>query len=139
MITSGPILPIWFTAPIALILMIAISVHAATLRRSSSVPPSRRRIRQANAWLSVLTLALLLAGFSLVDPVAHEREWMLIWIAAMMMLLFVIALAILDVANTMRLTLRWRRSLRERLGQTRAERRTEATDGPPTKPNHERS
>ena len=131
--TTGPLIPIWLTVPTAIVLMLLISTHAASLR-NTSIPPSRRRIRQANAWLSVLTLGLLTAGFSLLDPAVHTGEWMLVWIGAMSTLLMVITLAVLDVGNTMRIALISKRRIRRRVRQTFVDSTKDGTRDPKHEP-----
>jgi len=109
--TAGPVIPLWLTLPVSLILMLSIAVHAAAIR-DAPLPPSRKRIRLANALLSIMTLALLTIGFSILDPDRHLRLWTLIWIAAGTLLLMVISMALLDAANTLRLAMRARKALR---------------------------
>ncbi len=95
--------------------MVLVATHAHATARSDQ-PASRKRIRIANAVVMLLMLPMLACGFSLLDPHRHPREWTLVWIAALALLVVGIALAVLDAANTARLTLASRRRLRASLG-----------------------
>ncbi len=90
--------------------MVLVAIHAKGTQRSNE-PASRKRIRGANACLIMLTLPLVAAGFSVVNPRTHPRAWMLVWSAAMALLAMNVSLALLDVLNTARLV----RSARRRL------------------------
>lgn len=135
--TGGPIIPVWLALPVALVLMVLIGTHAASVR-ASNAPPSSKRIRLANSWLSLLTLGLLTAGFGMLDPDLHPSEWMLVWIAAMSMLVLVISLAMIDVINTMRLIIGTRRALQRKLRQDLASDAT-AQSSSSSDPEHERA
>ena len=100
--------------------MLLVAGHAAATWRSDQ-PHSRRRIRLANACVMMLTLPLLLAGFSLIDHRAEPRMWTLVWLSAMALLTVNIALAMLDVANTLRLVRRARLRVRAALEGLSAE------------------
>lgn len=106
-----PVISPWIALPITIMLMILSAVHARRTRASAE-PASRKRIRIANAMLMMLTLPLVAVGFSIVSPRTHPREWILIWMAAMALLTMNVALACLDVINTVRLLRTARRRLR---------------------------
>jgi biotin transporter BioY len=109
-----PIIPPIITLAAAMALMILVALHARHTSRSDE-PASRKRIRLANACLIMFTLPLVAIGFSVLDPKTHPRAWMLVWIAAMAFLAMNIALAFLDVLNTMRLVRAARRRLQAEL------------------------
>jgi hypothetical protein len=101
-------------------MLLLVAFHAASTWRSDQ-PHSRRRIRLANACVMMLTLPLLMAGFSLIDHRAEPRLWTLVWLAAMALLTVNIALAMLDVANTLRLVRRARQRVKAALDGLSAE------------------
>ncbi len=105
MILIASLIPAWFCVPVAAMLFAIVALHLRTTARSDH-PPSRKRIRLANGILILINLPLLTAGFSLVNPNVHPKPWVLIWVAAMVLLACNVGLAILDVVNTLRLTRR---------------------------------
>lgn len=112
--TPLPVMSPLVALPIAAALILAVLVHARATYRSRE-PEVRKRIRIANACLMMLTLPLVAAGFSLIDPRTHPRAWALTWIAAIALLLLNIALAFADVIHTLRLLRVARRELRSEL------------------------
>jgi uncharacterized membrane protein YbhN (UPF0104 family) len=126
---QGATVPAWLSLGLAGLLMIAVALHAdRTLRTPGD--PVRRRIRLANAALMLLTLPLLAAGFSLVNPAVHPRAWAAIWVVALGLLVLNIVLAIADVINTLRMLKRARRALRQTLLSTAVRPRTLAEETP---------
>lgn len=117
---AGAIIPAWITVPSAIVMMALVAGHAAATWRSDQ-PGSRKRIRLANACVMMLTLPLLTAGFSLIDHRTYPREWTIVWLAAMATLTVNIALAVLDVANTLRLLRRAQLRVRRALAALTAE------------------
>ncbi|MBL8745819.1 MAG: hypothetical protein JNK58_05610 [Phycisphaerae bacterium] len=111
---SLPIIPPLAALGAALALMVVVALHARRTTRSSETA-SRKRIRGANACLIMLTLPLVAVGFSVVNPRTHPRAWMLVWVAAMSLLAMNVALALLDMLNTLRLVRAARRRLRTEL------------------------
>jgi len=101
--THGPFVSPWVGVTVGVITMIFVAAHAMSLR-TSDMPASRRRIRQANAGLIVVLVPLLVAGTSLVNPSKHPVIWMQVWIAAMLLLTAVIGFAAMDMLNTIRLS-----------------------------------
>ncbi len=120
MTPSASIIPAWITAPAALVMVILVLAHGAQTWRSAE-PPSRRRIRLANASVMMLTLPLLTIGFSFLDYRVQPRAWTLVWLCAMALLTVNIALAVLDVANTLRLVRRAQSAVRKALAALSAE------------------
>lgn len=114
--TAGPLVPLWFGVPAAAVTAFIVVRHLRAVARADA-PASRRRIRQANGGLMLVTIPTLLVGFCVVD---HEREpgaWAVVWLAAMALLGFVVFFAVLDVLNTLRLR---RRRARRMLRGARA-------------------
>ncbi len=101
-------------------MMLLVAGHAGATWRSEQ-PQSRKRIRLANACVMMLTLPLLAAGFSLIDHRAEPRLWTLVWLSAMALLAVNIGLAMVDVANTMRLIRRTQRRVKAALAALSAE------------------
>jgi len=128
MITPALTIPAWFTAPLATVMMLAVLLHAGATARSSQ-PASRKRIRLANAGVMVLTLPLLVLGFSVIDHAQRPGLWTLVWMASLGLLAISIGLATADMLNTMRLIRRYQRSLRSRLSAPREEAVREALAG----------
>ena len=112
--TSGPIVSMWIGLPLGVVMMLFVAGHLIVLSEIT-LPPSRRRIRQANGGLMLVLIPLLTAGFSLIDPTIEPRLWVLVWMAALPMLWFVLMLAAVDMLNTWRLTRRRRAKLRDEL------------------------
>lgn len=107
----GVIIPPALALPPSAILMLIVMFHLHATIRSKEGPASRRRIRTANGWIMLAAIPLLVAGFSLIDHEANQFAWALTWLAAILLLLLTLALAMLDVANTMRLQMAHRRKV----------------------------
>lgn len=128
MITHALTIPAWFTAPLAALMTLAVLTHAGVTLRSRQ-PHSRKRIRLANAAVIVVTLPLLVLGFSVIDHSTSPGLWALVWMSALGLLAISIALATADMLNTLRLVRRHQRSLRARLSAAREETVREALAG----------
>ncbi len=101
-------LPALVVIPVALLAMIVVAGHLLVMRQSL-LPPSRRRIRTANAVLMLAlipTMSVALAG----SP--SPRAFVVLWIVVTWLLGLVLMLAALDVANSLRLHRRELRDLR---------------------------
>lgn len=107
-------MPLWIGVPLGVAMMLLVAGHLMALSDSGQ-PASRRRIRQANGGLMLVLIPLLTAGFSIIDPRSDVRMWILVWLAAMPLLLFVLMFAGLDMVNTWRLTRARREALRAEL------------------------
>ncbi|HBS29305.1 MAG TPA: hypothetical protein DEB06_07605 [Phycisphaerales bacterium] len=114
------VIPAWFTAPAAAIMTLAVLLHALATARSNH-PPSRKRIRIANAFVITAALPLLVLGFSVIDHAARPGQWTLVWMSALALLAISISLAMADVLNTLRLVARHQHRLRARLSTARDE------------------
>ena len=111
---SGVILTPWLTVPIAAVLMIVLASHIEVTSQVTE-PRSRRRIRLANGWVMLVTVPLLAAGLSLLNPNVHQRAFALVWTVTIAFVFMTLMLAILDFVNTLRLAARARRRLRHTL------------------------
>jgi tetraacyldisaccharide 4'-kinase len=105
-----PLMPVWIALPATLIVLVAIAWHARRVLASDH-PPSRKRIRLANAALMMLLFPLLAAGLSLINPDARPGTWALVWTAIMALVAVSVTLAIVDALNTVRLLRRARAEL----------------------------
>lgn len=140
-ILASVIISPWISLPFAGVMMLLVAAHIE-VTSSPAVPRSRRRIRIANAWVMMVTIPLLAAGSSLIDPDTRAWVFSVVWLAASWLVALSVVLAMADIANTVRLTRTGRRQLRahlremgEELGriqQERAARAPAATDDHPT-------
>ena len=100
--THGTLAPVWFCVPVAAIMWLGVALHLRGTLRSDH-PASRKRIRVANGILMLINLPLLAAGFSLIDPHTQAGWWVVVWLVAIALLAMSVALAVLDMVNTVRL------------------------------------
>ena len=120
MIFAATLIPPVLVLPAAAAMLLVIAAHADATRRSRN-PPSRKRIRIANAVIATFAVPLLAIGFSVVDPAQRPGTWVIVWIAAIALLSMNILLAVLDITNTARLHRLQRTALRRKLGMSAAE------------------
>lgn len=128
---GGAILPAWGVLPIAALLMLVVAAHMEATRAATR-PESRRRIRLANGWVMLVTIPMLASGFSLLDPDVERRAFVLVWVGVVWLLVVSLLLAVIDVANTIRIARRDRRELTGRFHELRrdiARLRVERRDG----------
>lgn len=92
----------WIALPLAAVALILIAWHSTGLDRRP-MPPSRRRIRQANSWVMMLCVPLLAAGTSVVSANSSPRAFVLIWTVVALLVLLSVLLAIADALNTWRI------------------------------------
>lgn len=103
--------PWWISLPVAAIAMLVISAHIDVTSMVTK-PPSRRRIRLANGWVMLCTVPLLAIGLSFVDPEIRPRAFALVWTAGILLVAVSLALAALDILNTVRIAHRSRAKLK---------------------------
>ncbi|MFM9958553.1 MAG: hypothetical protein ACKVZJ_10785 [Phycisphaerales bacterium] len=119
--------PLWIGLPVAGAMMLLVAAHALAIADTDH-PPSRKRIRQANAVLILLTVPLITIGVCVLSPQQHPREWALVWMGTFGMIALVIGLAIADMLNTLRLLRAARARLRSELfNKPRVDRGTPGT------------
>lgn len=95
-------LPWWLVVPVTALVMIVIAGHLIVLQRAD-LPASRRRIRTATNLLALLGVPLFALGIS----ISHQHApdvFVLVWVAVMAIFGLVVVLALVDIANNMRLT-----------------------------------
>ncbi|MEQ8770846.1 MAG: hypothetical protein RIB60_10105 [Phycisphaerales bacterium] len=100
-----PIAPAWIVLPLSAVALVVIAGYLVALRAAPTtevLPPSRRRIRMASGWVSMITVALLAYGFGVATP-ANARVFMLVWIAGTAMVGLVLMLAFIDLADSYRI------------------------------------
>lgn len=106
----------YLALPLAGILMVVIALHMEhTLEHTA--PRSRRRLRIANGWIMLIGIPLLATGSSLINPDTNPRLFTLIWTTTILFLSLALLVALGDVLNTMRLSLRSHTSLRDQFKQ----------------------
>ena len=71
--------------------------------RGEHVPTSRRKIRRVSIALMLLSLPMLVRAVSFLDPEVDKRPYVVNWTIAIFMLLLVIATALMDAINNLRL------------------------------------
>lgn len=113
------LVPIWVSGPLAMMALVVVAAHLIAMR-NADMPESRRRIRTANGWLILVTAPVLAIAFSLVSW-QTPRRFALIWALAIILLCFVILMAMVDMANNLRLA----RIQRRQLGRSMIQRLTE--------------
>jgi hypothetical protein len=124
-----PLLPAWIAALLTVILCGVVWWHTGSLFRAT-MPESRRRIRVANAAVTLLLAPVLGLSFGAVHPGLPEI-WVVSWSFAISLLALTILLAMLDTANNVRLSLSERQDLKAELAATRAAMRIAATHAAP--------
>lgn len=102
MISFDGILSPWLVLPLGGLLMLVVAAHIGATEQSDQ-PESRKRIRIANGWVMLVALPLLATGFSLIDPDLNKRLFILVWLAAILLLFISVSLAVLDIFNNIRL------------------------------------
>jgi hypothetical protein len=98
---EGAMLPLWITAPLAVVLMALVAGHIL-LMRAVEMPASRRRIRTANGAVILILLPTMAYALSVSAP-DDQRGFVLTWVCVIGLLGLVIALAVLDILNSLRL------------------------------------
>ncbi|MBL8991664.1 MAG: hypothetical protein JNJ48_08820 [Phycisphaerae bacterium] len=107
--TNGPIASPWVAVPVVSVAMLLVAAHVLAIQRVP-MPSSRRRIRTANGLLMLVALPLLAYAVSVVPP-ADKRPFVLAWMSVMILVSMVLGLALVDIANNIRLFARARAEL----------------------------
>lgn len=119
MTPAAPVLPWWVSVPLCGLTMGVLIAHLMALQRPE-VPASRRRIRTASGLLMFLLAPLLAFAVSVAGPHA-PRVMTLAWLAVVMLLTLVVALAWVDVLNNFRLLRRARQALADEAARALAD------------------
>jgi len=101
MLAAGSMLPWWLVVPLAGLTMGVVAWHTLRLQ-GADIPASRRRIRIVNGLFMLVLVPVLAFATGVVSP-AVPRAFALAWIAVIVMLGLVLAMAILDIVNNVRL------------------------------------
>jgi len=95
---GDPIAPLWLVGPLAAIAMVTIAGYIIALGEAPDdrMPPHRRRIRTATAWLSLTVVPLIAHGFAIAST-SEPRIFMLVWALATFLLALILVLAMIDL------------------------------------------
>ncbi len=107
----GPLVPLAWTAPAAVIIIGALITYWRRLR-PRDIPRSRRRIRRANTMVQFTLTLMLVYALSIADGDRRPAQFTVAWIGVVLLVLLTIGFAIIDSLNTMRLHRRMQRDLR---------------------------
>jgi hypothetical protein len=113
---AAPVASAWIMIPVACVAMLVVAAHVIALGKAE-MPASRRRIRSASGALMLLTIPVLAYASSIVTP-AQTRLFVLSWTLGVGLLTLVVALALLDMLNTLRLHRAEKAALRQSLRET---------------------
>lgn len=108
--------PTWAVIPMAALTLLAVAAHARALAQED-VPPSRRRIRSANALVMLVAIPIGAYAIGVAEPAADQRAFVLAWTLLAGLLVVVTGLAVLDMLNTYRLYRRGKREMLRKLRQ----------------------
>lgn len=91
--------PIWITLPVAGIAMASVAAHLLIIERRRH-NPLRRRIRLVNGWIALISIPLIAAGVSYINPDVRPRMFVIVWLTVIVMVSISILLAAVDITNT---------------------------------------
>lgn len=120
LLAAGPILTPWLVIPIISVAMLLVAGHTLAIQRVE-MPASRRRIRTANGLIMLVALPMLAYALCIAGP-HDKRLFVLAWTAVMGLVGMVIVLALLDIANNLRLYGRGRGEIDQLAAEALAER-----------------
>ncbi len=109
---TSPMLSPLFGLPLAAVCLVLLAGHVLALARSEE-PTSRKRIRQANSVIGMLTVAAIAEGLCVFSPGGEPRLWALSWISVLMLVCLNVLMAMIDAVNSARLRQRDLRALRD--------------------------
>lgn len=118
-LSPTPLISVWVAVPLGGVMLLLLAGHVTSLRHAE-MPESRRRIRQANGMVMMFTVPCLTYALAVVAP-AQTQKFVLAWSIAAMLITSMLALAIVDVFNTLRLHRAARAELKDELRAARAE------------------
>jgi len=123
-----PVVSPWIVFPLGAVALVCVAAHLVVLRECApdAMPESRRRIRLASGWVMLTLVPALSWGFGLVSP-GDAALFAALWSLNIVLLGLVVALAMLDALNTLRLAHKRRRELGRDLARDIA--RAYASDG----------
>ena len=98
---NAPLVPWWLAMPPAAALLVVLARYLLALV-GADMEARRKRIRAANTFLMMLVTPLVAYGFGVVTP-SRTRAYLFTWGLICSLLLMIILLALLDMANSVRL------------------------------------
>src|SRR3954447_12123590 len=98
---GSPLMPWWLTMPLGAAVLVMLARYLLALA-GAEMEPRRKRIRAANTFLMMLVTPLVAYGFGVVTP-SRPRAYFFTWTMICSLLLMIILLALLDMANSVRL------------------------------------
>lgn len=101
MIGTVLIEPVW-TLPIAMLIVAGVIWYFLRLGRDD-VPPSRRRVRRLSLVAALATLPMLVWVLSFIRPEQQPGLFIALWSIVFVLILIIVALALLDMVNNLRL------------------------------------
>ena len=102
MLLAAVHLPPAVTVPIALAISALLAWYWLRLG-ADSVPASRRKVRRFSLAAILLSMPMLVRALSFVDPAVDKKPYVIAWTAVTFMLLLIIAAALMDAINNLRL------------------------------------
>jgi len=120
--SAGPVVTPWIVFPLAAVTLLIVASHILALREHAPgrMPESRRRIRSLTGWIILATIPMLACGFGFVPP-DDASLFATLWVANIVMLATIVALALLDACNTVRLARRANKDIRRQMRRALAE------------------
>ncbi len=112
LLSQGAIAPAIVVFPFAILVLVILAVHAAILFRTE-MPPSRRRIRLANAALMLFTTPIIAYGFGWIDPTVQKRPFVVTWTLIAGLVVLILFLAVFDAINNLRIQRQEMKRLRQ--------------------------
>lgn len=122
---SGPLLSIWVSGPVAVLALGAMTWYSLRLR-SRPMPRTRRRLRKMGTLVHLLLVPMLVYALSIVDPSTEPGRFLVAWLCVLLLVAVTLVVALLDIANNIRLHRAEKRLLARDLGL-----RSSADVGPP--------
>ncbi len=117
-ISSGPLAPAWIVIPLAIVTLLVVAGHVLALEKAE-MPASLKRIRRVNGLLMMFTVPLAAYAFGIANP-ARMRLFVMVWTIVFGLVFLVLALAVLDMLNTWRVTWREKRELKQQVDAAKA-------------------
>ena len=112
---SGPLLSIWVSGPVAVLALGAMTWYSLRLR-SRPMPRTRRRLRKMGTLVHLLLVPMLVYALSIVDPSTEPGRFLVAWLCVLLLVAVTLVVALLDIANNIRLHRAEKRLLARDLG-----------------------
>jgi ABC-type dipeptide/oligopeptide/nickel transport system permease subunit len=105
-----PLVPWWLAMPVAALVLVLLARYLLAVA-PAAMEPRRKRIRTVNTFLMMLVTPLVAYGFGVAVP-SRPRAYVFTWVLICSLLFMIILLALLDMANSVRIHRAQVRSLR---------------------------